>query len=65
MNREHDTIEEGHPGLESETRRPHALGERFDGTFLRNRTGVGPWDGLVLASEVFSELPNPEQERTV
>jgi signal transduction histidine kinase len=107
MNREHDTIEEGHPacqgeeflelpllssrhlaalktaafrqgvtvgrllrrlirdylavlrerGLESETRRPHALAEWFDGKFLRNRTGVGPRDGLILASEVFSELP--------
>jgi signal transduction histidine kinase len=107
MNREHDTIEEGHPacqgeeclelpllssrhlaalktaafrqgvtvgrllrrlirdylavlrerGLESETRRPQALAERFDGKFLRNRTGVGPRDGLILASEVFSELP--------
>ena len=108
MNREHDTIEEGHPacqeeeflelplllssrhlaalktaafrqgvtvgrllrrlirdylavlrerGLESETRRSHALAERFDSMFLRNRTGVGPRDRLIPASEVFSELP--------
>ena len=40
-------------GLESETRRPHALAERFDGKVLRNHTGMGPRNGLILTFRGF------------
>src|SRR5216683_3434805 len=49
-------------GLQRDTLGPHALAERFDGEFLGNRTGEEPWQGRILASEVFSELPRSGTE---
>ncbi len=49
-------------GLQRDTLGPHALAERFDREFLGNRTGEEPWQGRILASEVFSELPRSGTE---